>query len=342
MRQRAGHGDKRKFVDQLRNFRATHLRPLQLTARDRHIPVRLRFAGRASDRHFHAGAHAFQHIQKRGALGVQADVFHSNRRALARGHRHQGIRRRREIAGDIPLASLERRPLRSIPLEMNLQPIDLDRHTHGLEKPLRMIARRHGFDDRGSSLRKQGRQQDAGLHLRRCHGDRVFDALQVAALNPDRRTVILPQKLHFRTHQFQRFLDPAHGPRTQRGIARKFRLDRKARDQTGQEPHPGPGVAQVERGDRLQYFPAGPLDGEFTVFRKEGARAQRFHGVQGVHAILGLQEMLHGGRTRRQSGKHGHTVRNALVTLNFKSAAHGLGGVYNGGLWGLCHKSPLW
>ena len=103
----------------------------------------------------------------------------------------------------------------------------------------------------------------------------------------------------------------------------------------GEEAHASAGVADIQGLDRLDHLAAGALDAEERgaiggVFHP-GACAEGHHCLEGVEAVLGLEEAGDRGDSARKAGDERHAVADALVAGDGERAAAVAAGMNDAG-----------
>ena len=157
-----------------------------------------------------------------------------------------------------------------------------------------------GLVDGGLALGGESGEQDGPLHLGAGDGRRVIDAPQGAAPDGQRRKPAALAAIDVRPHPTQGIRHPVHGPAGDRLVTGQHREPVQGRGPTGQQPDPGPGVADVDHPGRLAQPSRAAVDHDLPPGgRRRYVRPEGPDGCQGVPNVL----------TGRQAGQAGPTVR---------------------------------
>ena len=216
------------------------------------------------------------------------------------------------------------------------------------EHLLGVVARHHRLDHRGHARRVQGGEQHGRLDLRRGHRHAVFDGC--GTLRPaerQRHAVAGGGVEHLHAHQPQRIEHAAHRPLRQRGVADEGRPHVVGADEAHGQARAGAGIAEIERGDRLQQAAVADAADDPFVAALLDLRAHRLHGVAGAQHVLALEQAGDTGLARRQPAEHEGAVRDRLVARQTDAAGKRLrargggGGRLGGRMGGGVHRASL-
>ena len=180
----------------------------------------------------------------------------------------------------------------------------------------------------GPAAGAQTRQQQGGLELRAGHGQGVIDRLQRVSPHDADRGCTRPG-LNPGPHGAKRLGDAFHWALAQGFIAREFTGERLRGQQSSQQPHPGPGISQVQRSPGgLQPVQTDAPHAQVAVLRFEfhTQGTQRRHGRE---AIVSREKSPGGTGSLRECAQQRGAVRDRLVARHLNFAAHLLSRVHD-------------
>ena len=157
------------------------------------------------DLDLHLDAHPPQHVHEGEAGRIQSDGEEGEVATRERGGTEEERGRGRVSRDPPPEPLVLERPVEEHPVLRHTE-----RRPQGGERPLRVIPRRDGLDDRRRSLRRERGEEDGALHLGARDPGLEPDPPEVPPVDRERRAPVLRRDIC--SHRPQRLGHPFHRP----------------------------------------------------------------------------------------------------------------------------------